>query len=531
MNRKSKSIILFIVALLFFYSCTYPLFTIQKSLRLTEPEEGTNLKRLPPELVFTTVLLGGFRGILVDFLWLRAQKLQQDGKYFELVQLSDWIGLLEPYIPEIWTFNAWNLSYNVSVEFPAPEERWNWLYQGIKLLRDKALKYVPKSAKIYEQMSWIYYHKISSYSDTAHAYYKKSWARLMKNILGDMPLEEIALNSSYEKLLEDKNVEKIVSSFQEKEINILKDLDQISKESFYTNSPEELKTFLDTPAFRKIEAYLRAKKLSEEFKLDPEFMLALEEKYFPLDWKSAATHSLYWIEEGKRKSEDMTELDYRRRVYLSLNHLLEGGIIGLKKTVRQDLVGGNDDEEILVISPNLQAAPILNNYYEDTLKSLEGNVLEGTKSSHRAFLEKVIMLAYTTNNLSVAHKYYNYLKDKYPRVVKDLSFSDYVSAQLITGLENASVSEITNSLIGLLYQSYWFLALGEDERAAGFQSLARLTYERVSKENTMFKNLFPTFEVLRQSALETSLNMFPAPMASSLRKRLDIEKPAATEEQ
>ena len=94
---------------------------------------------------------------MVDLLWLRAMKLQDDGKYFELVQLSDWIGLLEPYLPVVWRFNAWNLSYNISVEFPTGEERWNWVYQGIKLLRDKALKYIPNSSEIYQELSWIYF--------------------------------------------------------------------------------------------------------------------------------------------------------------------------------------------------------------------------------------------------------------------------------------------------------------------------------------------------------------------------------------
>ena len=40
--------------------------------------------------------LGGFRGLLADILWIRAISLQEQGKYFELVQLADWIQKLQP---------------------------------------------------------------------------------------------------------------------------------------------------------------------------------------------------------------------------------------------------------------------------------------------------------------------------------------------------------------------------------------------------------------------------------------------------
>ncbi len=55
-----------------------------------------------PQIVLLTHLLGGFKGLLVDAVWLRAVKLQQQGKYWELYQLYDWMGKLEPRIEEIW---------------------------------------------------------------------------------------------------------------------------------------------------------------------------------------------------------------------------------------------------------------------------------------------------------------------------------------------------------------------------------------------------------------------------------------------
>ena len=57
---------------------------------------------LPPTVAFTTVVLAGFRGLAADLLWLRATALQDEGRYIELVQLADWITVLEPQFSEVW---------------------------------------------------------------------------------------------------------------------------------------------------------------------------------------------------------------------------------------------------------------------------------------------------------------------------------------------------------------------------------------------------------------------------------------------
>lgn len=523
MNRKTKSIVIFIVSLLFFYSCSYPLLQVQERLRSILPKEAT-LKKLPPEIVFTTVLLGGFRSIIVNLLWLRATKLQQDGKYFELVQLADWIGLLQPELPSIWRFNAWNLAYNISVEFPTGEERWNWIYQGIKLLRDKALKYVPDpdSAKIYLELSWIIYHKISDTSDELNAYYKRMWAEIMQDVFGSMTLEEMAASPSYEELIKDKDVESIISSLKEKQIDILGDWAEIPKDNF-AELPEEI---TGKPSFRKLEAYLRAKRLREEFKMDLEFMLELEKKYCPLNWKSSGAHSLYWIEEGKRKTTERREIDYQRMVYLSLNHLWQWGNVKVKKI---------NDEKILILAPDFKVVPVLNAYYENAIKELEEGGEEGlttgVRSSHLYFLRDVVVLAYTINNLPVAQRYYLYLRERYPGEIAGLSFQDYVASKFVKTVEEGSIVQITNILFGIMQQSYWALATGEDERYVGLQSLAKSIHMKTSEKVSRFRKLFPTFEALQKSTLDASLPMLPPSIASSLRNRLGMEEPAATEEE
>ncbi|MBP1582984.1 MAG: hypothetical protein J6866_03410, partial [Victivallales bacterium] len=80
------------------------------------------LENAPPLVAFTSVALGGFRGLAADCLWLRSNKMQEEGKYFEMVQLADWIVKLQPRFTGSHAFLGWNMAYNISVTFTSFED-------------------------------------------------------------------------------------------------------------------------------------------------------------------------------------------------------------------------------------------------------------------------------------------------------------------------------------------------------------------------------------------------------------------------
>src|SRR6185503_7689355 len=109
MSGRLKKIVLLIVAAVLITGAG----TLQKSLNhdrdtlgLTHVEGLTNA---PPVLAFTTVALGGFRGLISNMLWIRAAELQENDKFFEMSQLADWITKLEPHFSIVWTHQAWNM--------------------------------------------------------------------------------------------------------------------------------------------------------------------------------------------------------------------------------------------------------------------------------------------------------------------------------------------------------------------------------------------------------------------------------------
>jgi hypothetical protein len=86
--------------------------------------------------------LGGLRSLLSEIVWFRADRLQEEGRYVELAQLAHALALAEPHTPEIWSYAAWNLAYNVSVMMPTPEDRWRWVQSALVLLRDHGILHV-----------------------------------------------------------------------------------------------------------------------------------------------------------------------------------------------------------------------------------------------------------------------------------------------------------------------------------------------------------------------------------------------------
>ena len=143
------------------------------------------LENAPPSLAFASVAMGAFRGLLVDVLWIRMDRLKEQGQFFDAKQTAEWITTLQPRFAEVWDFQAWNMAYNISVAMPAsqPAERWRWVKNGYELLRDQAIVKNPKNIGLYRSLGWIFQHKMGGFTDDAHKYYKLQLALAMRPLI------------------------------------------------------------------------------------------------------------------------------------------------------------------------------------------------------------------------------------------------------------------------------------------------------------------------------------------------------------
>src|SRR3954463_940236 len=179
MSLRLKKVLLLLLAALLLAGVSQ----VQKGMNRDREKLGLTrvepLKNAPPVLAFTTVALGGFRGLISNALWMRASDLQEEDKFFEMAQLADWITKLEPHFVQVWLVQAWNMAYNISVKFKDYPDRWRWVEKGIELLRDDGLRYNPNETLLYRELAWFFQHKMGQNLDDAAVYYKQQWANEM----------------------------------------------------------------------------------------------------------------------------------------------------------------------------------------------------------------------------------------------------------------------------------------------------------------------------------------------------------------
>ncbi|HMJ91985.1 MAG TPA: hypothetical protein VK530_19340 [Candidatus Acidoferrum sp.] len=254
----------------------------RKALGITGREP---LKNAPPVLALTTQVLGGFRGLIANALWLRATDMQDEGKYFEMVQLADWITKLEPHFVQVWLVQAWNMAYNISVKFSDHADRWRWVRSGIELLRDEGLRYNPNEPLIYRELAWFFQHKMGQNLDDAHVYYKGVWAQEMMEVFGG----------------ERPNFERLITP--------------------------------QTPDERR-----RAELLRDKYKMDASVMRDIDQRYGPLDWRLPEAHAMYWATVGLQHSKKEELIVLRRVIYQSMNLAFQRGRLVLSTNAPPRLV-------------------------------------------------------------------------------------------------------------------------------------------------------------------------------------------------
>ena len=126
--------------------------------------------------------LGGLRSVAAEVIWFRADRLQEEGRFVEIAQLASALTFMEPHTPEVWSYAAWNLAYNVSVMMPTPEDRWRWVEAGIRLLRDGGIAVNPSEAGIYRELALIFELKMGTNLDSAHAHYRARWRGIVADV-------------------------------------------------------------------------------------------------------------------------------------------------------------------------------------------------------------------------------------------------------------------------------------------------------------------------------------------------------------
>lgn len=300
--------------------------------------------------------IGALRGLLVDYLWIKIHHMQKDGLYFEVMADADLITKLQPRFPQVWVFHAHNMAYNISVATHTIEERWEWVDEGIRLLREKGLRANPNDMVLHKELAFFFMHKINGNSDDAHLYYKRKFAERWHNILGEPPvswaervdwIKQIAdaPRTFKDAILRTPKVEELLSILQtdfseftngnelssELLLNQISQLetilhysmvalevglqDSLRKQSPYFNQLEKL---YENPEFAEawitLLATLRKQVLKDDYNMDPQLMYEYTRDGGPLDWRHPQSHAFYWARRGGEAGKGRIKADEIYRV-------------------------------------------------------------------------------------------------------------------------------------------------------------------------------------------------------------------------
>ncbi|HZR21102.1 MAG TPA: hypothetical protein VFE51_27720 [Verrucomicrobiae bacterium] len=487
MNPRLKKILLLLLAGVLLAG----VFQVEESMNLDRDALGLTrvqpLENAPPVLAFTTVALGGFRGLISNILWIRATDLQDNDKYFEMAQLADWITKLEPHFVQVWLVQAWNMAYNISVKFKDFPDRWRWVERGLDLLRDDGLRYNPNETLIYRELAWFFQHKIGANMDDANMYYKQQWANEMAQVF-------------------DKKTP---------------DLEPL----IHPRTPDEER---------------RARLLREKYKMDPEFMKQVDERYGPLEWRLPESHAIYWAALGlkeaelnpsKIKPDDLITL--RRVIYQSMQMSFQRGRLVANPFLKSFEFG-----------PNLDIIPKVSAAYEQAAQEDAKN-RDHIEKAHKNFLKDAVYFLYVHNRIADAAKWYQYLGTKYPNNTlldyqtnsfpRNLTLNEYAVSRVEEDVgETMSRDRIKAIIEGLLTDALTSLCLGDNERAAGYKLLAQQvhnTYSSKTKARGEALAISPLDDIQREVVnrlLDPQNGMVPE-MRAVLRTKLNLgpEPPAA----
>lgn len=141
--------------------------------------EAAGLAALPPGEFAGTLLLGGFRGLACDLLWLRAVNAKDEGRYYESVLLAEAITRVQPRFVDVWQHLAHDLAYNIAFHADGADQRYAWFVAGVRA-NARGIERNPGVERLVRHLAWMFHHK----GDQFHRHIEaQDWARELNPLL------------------------------------------------------------------------------------------------------------------------------------------------------------------------------------------------------------------------------------------------------------------------------------------------------------------------------------------------------------
>ncbi len=118
-----------------------------------------NLGEVDPASETMRFLTLGLRGVAVTLLWDKANYYKKVEDWTNLTATLEQLAKLQPNFLIFWEYQAWNLTYNVSVEFDDYHDRYYYVIRGINFLKEGE-RYNADEPRLLSDLGWFIGHKI-----------------------------------------------------------------------------------------------------------------------------------------------------------------------------------------------------------------------------------------------------------------------------------------------------------------------------------------------------------------------------------
>jgi hypothetical protein len=487
--------------------------------------------------------MGSFRGLLADILWLRSEQLKGKKNYFEMVQLARWITDLQPNYSGGTVYLAWNLAYNISVTSSDREDRWYWVNEGIKLVRDKALLYNPDDPLLYRELSWIYLHKLGNLMDDMNLYYKSQLAEMMTNILGSTTpdWEKLAAapksKDEFMKLYPEdsalwkavnqagyKDYDALFAAFRAPNAAVAAPLQVNAALQAKAELPATLRLYLSQDEFAALDSFFRAELLRTRLKLEPSRMVEIDKKYGKMDWRVPESQAIYWATVGVEKSIANTGKPDINCLRIISHGLQSGFRSGRLLTV--DATG-----ETISSIPNLNLTDSAYAAFEQGEAEFKDS---GAGSSFRSakinYLKDAIPLIYIYGNVTKAQEFFDRLV-KVDGPQKQNNLDEFVMVHYAEDVRDADVKKASAVITGLVQRAIFNLLVGQRDSAVTNERLARYIHRIYTQKNLDVKrNTLAPFAEIKKGVVNNMRNNLPPMMKTLLEAEIAAEEAQKKEE-
>ncbi len=427
------------------------------------------INNAPPMVAFTTMALGSFRGLLADLLWLRAASLQEDKNYFEMVQLASWITKLQPRFAGATAYLAWNMAYNISVTCSLWQDRWYWVWEGIKLIRDEALLYNPGAPRLYWELAVIFQQKMGNVLDNASYYYKARLATEMEAVITlepDWQLMSTMPTTADEFMKRYPESDPIWTAAREAGLPNY----QALNDDFRANSllsGKFVEALGNAEQARTIDAALRAVWLHDKYRLRAAYIYQLNQEYGSMDWRLAEAQAIYWASEGIRMTGH--DMQCSRIIATCLQEMMRAGRI---------LWTNQDGYRYLIMAPNLDLVQAAIRTYDWAYE--EANNLESFRTGKINFMKNAVVFLFYFGRFDETREVFELLK-KEDSTVKYPAFETFLARELKEIVDTATFKQITDIINAFIQNALNAAVNDNEEQVAAYELMAKKVYADYQK--------------------------------------------------